>query len=97
MSKFLQAAATIDDKDDAKAIAIPRVFIENSQAKNSSPKKGIILAKMNLELSLLFVYIPHFIVNMYFEFQVNIMFTNGRDMTKCHSICMTTTMTTSRL
>ena len=37
---------------------------------------------MKLELSPLFVYIPLFIVNVYFEFQVYI-FCNGRDMTKC--------------
>ena len=37
---------------------------------------------MNLELSPLFVHIPFFRVNIYFEFQVYL-FNNGRDMTKC--------------
>ena len=49
---------------------------------------------MNLELSPLFVQIPLFILNIYFEFQVY-MFSNGRDMTKCHSFCITTTTTTT--
>ena len=49
---------------------------------------------MNLELSLLFVHIPLLIVNIYFEFQVY-MFSNGRDMTKCHSFCMPTAITTN--
>ena len=41
MSKYLHAADNdhaandkVDDNDDAKAIAIPRVFSENSRAKN---------------------------------------------------------------
>ena len=50
--------------------------------KNPSPKRGIILPKMNLELSPLFVHIPLFKVNIYFEFQVY-MFSKGKDMTKC--------------
>ena len=54
------------------------------------PKKGIILGKIILELSSLFVHIPLFIVNLYFEIQVHVyMFSNGRYMTKCHSFCMT--------
>ena len=38
MSQFLHAAAQ-DDNDDAKAIAIPRVFSENSQAKKFFPDR----------------------------------------------------------
>ena len=47
-----------------------------------SPKTGITLAEMNLEISPLFVHVPFFIVNLQFEFLVH-MFSNGRDMTKC--------------
>ena len=50
-----------------------------------SPKRGIILAKMNSKLSPLFVHISLFIGKIYFEFEVY-MFSNGRDMTKCHKI-----------
>ena len=39
---------------------------------------------MNLELSSMFVHIPLFIVNIYFEFQVYI-FSRCREMTKCQS------------
>ena len=46
-----------------------------------SPKRGIILARINSELSPLFVHISHVKVNTYFEFQVY-MFSNSRDMTK---------------
>ena len=46
--------------------------------KNLSVKRGIILAKMNFKISPLFVHIPLFTVNIYFEFQVY-MFSNGRD------------------
>ena len=69
---------------------------------NSSPrpwkcsgelKRGLILAKLNLELSPLFVHIPLLIVNTHFQFQVY-MFSNGTDMTKCHSFC--TIETTAR-
>ena len=35
--------------------------------------------KINLELSPLFVHIPLLITNIFFEFQVYIMFSNGRD------------------
>ena len=38
MSQILHVAAH-DDNDDAKAIAIPRVFSENSQAKNFFPDR----------------------------------------------------------
>ena len=48
-------------------------------------KRGITLAKMNLDLSLLFVHILLFIVNIYFEFQVY-MYSNGRYMTKFQSL-----------
>ena len=58
--------------------------------KFKSKKQGIILAKINLKSSLLFLHIPLFEVNIYFEFQVYV-FSNGRDMTKCHSFCTTTT------
>ena len=34
-----------------------------------SQKRGILLVKMNVELSPIFEHIPLFIVNMYFEFQ----------------------------
>ena len=55
-----------------------------------SPKRVTILAKKNLELFPLFVHIPLFIVYiLYFEFQVY-MFSNGRNMTKCHSFCTLT-------
>ena len=40
MSKFLHAAAANND-DDTKAIAIPRVFSENSRAKNKQIKNII--------------------------------------------------------
>ena len=38
MSKSLNAKDNYDDNDDAKAIAIPRVFSENSRAKYSFDK-----------------------------------------------------------
>ena len=41
---------------------------------------------MNSESSPLFAHIPLFLANIYFEFQVY-MFSNGRDMTNCHSFC----------
>ena len=53
-------------------------------------KRGIILNKMHFELSPLIVWIAHWIVNTYSEFQVNI-YSNNRDITKCHSFCETTT------
>ena len=46
------------------------------------PKKGHNSYKMNLEFSSSFFQIPHFIVNIHFEFQACIL-SNGRDMTKC--------------
>ena len=46
---------------------------------------------MNLELYPLVVHIPISVVNIYFEFQAY-MFSNGRDMTKCHSFCKTAMM-----
>ena len=58
--------------------------------------RGKIHAQINLVLSPLFVHIPIFIVNIYFEFQVY-MFRNGRDITKCHSFCIKTTTMTPRL
>ena len=62
--------------------------------EDENQKKDIILKKkkkMHFELSPLIVWI----VNTYSEFQANI-FSNSRDITKCHSFCMTT-MTTPRL
>ena len=50
---------------------------------------------MHFEFSPLILWIVLWIVNTYSEFQVNI-FTNKRDITKCHSFCMTTTMTTPK-
>ena len=38
MSKFLQD--DFDNNDDAKAIAIPQVFSENSQTKNNSSQNN---------------------------------------------------------
>ena len=50
-------------------------------------KKGIILKKKkHFELSSLIAWIALWIVNTYSEFQVNI-FSNNRDITKCHSFC----------
>ena len=46
--------------------------------------------KMHFELSPLIVWIALWIVNTYFEFQVNI-FSNNRDISKCHSFCTRTT------
>ena len=61
-------------------------------------KRGIILLKMHLELSPVIVQVTFLIVNLYSEFQVN-MFSNGRDITKLHSFCvsMMTTRQTPRL
>ena len=59
-------------------------FSKNSKSK----KRDIILAKMNSELSPLFVHTPFFTVNIHFEFHLR-MFSNGRDMTKYHSLCKT--------
>ena len=47
-----------------------------------SPNRGAIRAKLNLELTPLFVHIPLFV---FFEVQVY-MFSNGRDMTKCQCL-----------
>ena len=44
---------------------------------------------MHFEFSPLIVWIALWIVNTYSEFQVNI-FSNNRDITKCHSFCTTT-------
>ena len=38
MSKFLHNDTNDDNKNDAKAIAVPRVFSKNSQAKNAYQK-----------------------------------------------------------
>ena len=46
--------------------------------------------KMHFELSSVIVWIDFCTVNTYPEFQVNI-FSNNRDITKCHSFCTTTT------
>ena len=46
MSKFSHADDNDDGSDDAKAIAIPRVFSENSQAKNA--KSNLFCLEQNL-------------------------------------------------
>ena len=52
--------------------------------------------KMHSELTPSIAWIALWIVNTYFQFQVNIL-SNNRGITKCHSFCMTTTTTTKRL
>ena len=72
-------------------------YIFNCRITILSPKSCIILATMNLELSPSFAHVPLLIVNIIIFWVSSIyIFSNGRDMTKCHSFCTITTTTTTK-
>ena len=67
-------------------------FKKKNVTKNSKSKNRHNSGKNEFRvISLVCTYAPPFTVNMYSYFQVY-MFSNGRNMIKCHSFCMTTTM-----
>ena len=93
MSQFLHD--TDNNNDDAKTIKISRVKNKNF-TKNFKSKKGHNSCKNEFRvIPLVCTYSP-FYKNIYFEFYVY-MFCNGRDMTKGHRFCPSTTMTMPRL